>query len=255
MAEHALFSLDGYRTIVTGASRGIGRAIALGFAEAGADVALVSRKRETLEDVAHEVESRGRQALVLPCHMGKRDEIDRMIDAAIWKWGHIDVLVNNAGTNPVMGPLSGTEEAAWDKVMDVNLKGPLFASAKVGRLMAERGRGSIINMSSTASLEPMPLLGAYSISKAALNSLTRVLARELGPSGVRVNAIAPGLIDTHFSAALMTTPAIYQAVVSRAALGRHGVPEDLIGLAVYLASNAAAYVTGQVFVVDGGTLA
>ena len=248
------FSLSGKRAIVTGASRGIGRAIALGFADAGADVALVSRKLESLQAVAKEIEDRTSQrALPIACHMGRATEIDRMVEQVVAEWGAVDVLVNNAGTNPVMGPLVHMDEAAWDKIMDVNLKGPYLASVRVARAMIERGEGGkIINIASVGGLDPAPMLGAYSVSKAALNHLTRVLAKECGAAKICVNAIAPGLIETHFAAALITNPAIHQSLIRQTALGRHGQPDEIVGAALFLASSASDFMTGQVLVVDGG---
>ncbi len=248
------FSLTGKRAIVTGGSRGIGRAIALAFADAGADVALVSRKLESLQVVAKEIADRTPQrALPIACHMGKAAEIDRMVEQVLAEWGSIDILVNNAGTNPVMSPLVDMDEAAWDKIMEVNLKGPYLASARVARAMSERGEGGkIINISSVGGLDPSPMLGAYSISKAALIALTRVLAKECGPARICVNAIAPGLIETHFAAALISNPAIHQTVIRQTPLGRHGQPDEITGAALFLASSASDFMTGQVVVVDGG---
>jgi NAD(P)-dependent dehydrogenase (short-subunit alcohol dehydrogenase family) len=248
------FSLSGKRAIVTGASRGIGRAIALGFADAGADVALVSRKLESLQAVAKEIEERTAQrALPIACHMGRAAEIERMVEQVIAEWGAVDVLVNNAGTNPVMGPLVHMDEPAWDKIMDVNLKGPYLASVRIARAMMERGEGGkIINIASVGGLDPAPMLGAYSVSKAALNHLTRVLAKECGAAKICVNAIAPGLIETHFAAALIANPAIHQSLIRQTALGRHGQPDEIVGAALFLASSASDFMTGQVLVVDGG---
>jgi NAD(P)-dependent dehydrogenase (short-subunit alcohol dehydrogenase family) len=247
------FSLAGKRALVTGASRGIGRAIALAYAEAGARVALASRRQEGVDEVAREIESTGGAALAVACHVGRQQEIDALVERVTAAWGGIDVLVNNAGTNPAMAPLLEVEEAVWDEILEINLKAPLLLCRRVVPLMVAAGGGSVVNVSSVAGTAPWPLLGAYSVSKAGLNSLTKVLARELGPAGVRVNALAPGLIDTRFSAALMQSRAIYQDAVRRTALGRHGVPEDLVGAALFLASDASAYVTGQTILVDGGS--
>ena len=153
-----------------------------------------------------------------------------------------------------MVPLTQLDEAAWDKVLEINLKAPFLLCQRVAPLMVSAGGGSIVNVSSVGGIDPFPLLGAYGISKAGLNCLTKVLARELGPAGVRVNTIAPGLIDTQFSAALFQSETIYQASIGRTALGRHGVPDDLVGTAIFLASDASAYVTGQTLVVDGGSI-
>jgi NAD(P)-dependent dehydrogenase (short-subunit alcohol dehydrogenase family) len=185
--------------------------------------------------------------------MGRPADVDRMAEEVLREWGAIDVLVNNAGTNPVMGPLTDMDPAAWDKIMEVNLKGPYLAAVRVARAMMERGDGGkIINISSAASFDPAPMLGAYSISKAALNHLTRVLAKECGHANICVNAIAPGLIDTAFAAALITNPAIHQSVVRQTPLGRHGQPDEIVGAALFLASSASDFMTGQVVVVDGG---
>jgi|AMFO01.1.fsa_nt_gi Dehydrogenases with different specificities (related to short-chain alcohol dehydrogenases) len=246
-------SLAAKKAIVTGASRGIGRAIALGMARAGADVVLVSRKQAALAGVAAEIEEIGQRALVVPCNMGRPEQVEAMVETVLESWGVPDILVNNAGTNPVMGPLTTVSLAAWDKIMDVNLKGPYLASIQVAKAMMEAKRpGKIINISSTAGIEPAQMLGAYSISKAALNHLTRVLAQELGPANICVNAIAPGLVETDFSAALINSPTIFQSVIAKTPLGRHAKPEEIVPLALYLASSASDFVTGQVIVIDGG---
>jgi NAD(P)-dependent dehydrogenase (short-subunit alcohol dehydrogenase family) len=248
------FSLAGKRALVTGASRGIGHAIAVAFAAAGARVALASRKQEALDEAARAIRERGGTALPVACHVGRRQDIARLVDRIVEHWGGVDILVNNAGTNPAMAPLTQLEEGVWDKIFEVNLKGPFLLSQRVAPLMVAAGGGSIINVSSVGGIDPFPLLGAYGVSKAGLNCLTKVLARELGPGRVRVNAIAPGLIDTQFSAALFQSTAIYQGSIGRTALGRHGVPDDLVGTAVFLASDASAYITGQTIVVDGGSV-
>jgi NAD(P)-dependent dehydrogenase (short-subunit alcohol dehydrogenase family) len=248
------FRLDGKRAIVTGASRGIGREIALAMAEAGADLALVSRRRESLDEVAREVEAIGRRAFVVPCHVGRTAEVRAVIAECARLLGGLDVLVNNAGTNPIMVPIVDLEEPAWDKIFDVNLKGPFVACQVAARIFRETGvAGSIVNVSSVGGLDSSPGLGAYCVSKAGLIMLTQVLARELGRSGVRANAIAPGLIATRLSEALMSNPAIHDAAVSRAALQRHGEAHEIAGAAVFLASDASSYMSGQTLVLDGGT--
>lgn len=248
------FRLDGKRAIVTGASRGIGREIAIAFADAGADLALVSRRRESLDEVAREVESRGRRAFALPCHVGRTDELRATVAEAARVLGGLEILVNNAGTNPVMAPIADLSEPAWDKIFDVNLKAPFVASQEAARIFrANATAGSIVNVSSVGGLDAAPGLGAYCVSKAGLVMLTQVLARELGPYGVRANAIAPGLVATRLSEALMTNPAIHDAAVARAALRRHGEADEIAGAAVFLASDASSYMTGQTLVLDGGT--
>jgi NAD(P)-dependent dehydrogenase (short-subunit alcohol dehydrogenase family) len=249
-----LFRLDGKTAVVTGASRGIGRAIAEGYADAGARVALLSRKREGLEETAAAIRAAGGEALVVPAHVGKREDIDRAVDEVLRAYGSIDVLVNNAGANPAMGGLTTIEESVWDKVMDVNLKGPWMLSARVAREMiaAKRG-GKIVNVSSNGGLNPNPVLSAYNVSKGALITMTKILARELGRQGICVNAIAPGLVETKFAAALFESEAIYKSAIAAAALGRHGVPTDIVGTALFLATAASDWMTGQVLVVDGGS--
>ena len=246
------FQLDGKVAIVTGGSRGIGKAIAEGFAEMGAKVVLASRKAEALEEVRRGIEARGGEAHVIPTHMGDMEGIGRLVEGTLEKYGTIDILVNNAATNPVFCSTSEVEEPAWNKIMDVNVKGVFFLTQKVGKVMCEKGSGSVINISSEASFAPTPFLGPYSISKAAVNMLTKVFAQEWGPKGVRVNAIAPGLVRTYFSEALWKNEAILKTALATIPMGRIAEPEEIVGLAIYLASEASSYVTGQVFLVDGG---
>ena len=249
------FRLDDRVALVTGASRGIGRAIALGLARAGAHVVLAARREPALEAVAHEVSTLGRRALPVSAHLGRRPDIDRLFDTALRELGRLDILVNNAATNPVFGPLAEIDEAAWDKLMALNVKGYLMASQQAAKAMRAAGRGAIVNVSSTGGLRASPGVGAYSVSKAAVIMLTRVLARELASFGIRVNAIAPALVETRFSEALWKNPEILEGYLKTTPMGRAAQPEEMAGAVVYLCSDAASYVTGHTLVLDGGHLA
>jgi len=245
--------LAGQRAIVTGASRGIGAAIAERLGRNGARVALVSRKLESLDRFAAKLAALGVETMTIAANLGRADDVRRITPQVIEAWGGVDILVNNAATNPVFGPLTELPEEGWDKILDTNLKGPFLLSQAVAKDMATRGRGAIVNIASTGGLEPSPMLGAYCVSKAAIIMLTKTLAAELGPSGIRVNCIAPGLVETKFAEVLVNTPSIHETIVQRAALRRHGQPEEIAGAAHFLASRAASYMTGQVMVIDGGS--
>lgn len=253
MTTNQDLDLSGKRALITGASRGIGAAIAERLASNGASIALVSRRREGLDEVAARLRSLGAETMVITANMSSSEDVMSILPQLAPAWSSIDILVNNAGTNPVYAPLTELEESAWNKVMDVNLKGPFLLSREVGRLMAKQRSGAIVNIASTGGLEPTPMLGAYSVSKAGIIMLTKVLAAEMGRFGVRVNCIAPGLVETKFAEILVKTEEIHDAYVSRAALARHGQPHEIAGAAHFLVSDAAAYMTGQVMVIDGGT--
>ncbi len=245
--------LSGKRAVVTGASRGIGRAVCERLAQAGAKIALVSRRRESLEDVAASLAETGTETLVIPANMSREEDVLAIAGQVRSQWGGIDVLVNNAGTNPVFAALVDLEQSAWDKVFDTNLRGPFLLTREVARDMLTRGAGSIINIASVGGLDPTPNIGAYCVSKAALISLTKAFARELGPNGIRVNCVAPGLVETKFADVLVNTPAIHDAIIAHTPLGRHGQPAEIAGAVHYLASAASSFMTGQVVVIDGGS--
>ncbi len=248
-----MFSLEDRVAIVTGASRGIGEAVAVRLAEAGASVVLAARKAEALEGVAARIRERGGKALAVAAHTGKEAEVKALVARALEAFGKIDVLVNNAATNPYFGPLLDTEEAAWDKTLEVNLKGYFWCAREVARHLQERSaKGSIVSVASVAGIRAAPFQGIYGMSKAAVISMTQTLAQELGASGIRVNAIAPGLVETRLAGAIVGNDELRQRIADRTALGRHAQPDEIAGAALYLASDASSFVTGQVIVVDGG---
>lgn len=248
------FQLHDRVALVTGASKGIGEAIARALAEAGARVVVSSRRQEAVDEVAHAIVAAGGEAIAVAAHVGKADDARALVARTIAHYGGVDVVVNNAATNPVFGPILEADDAAFDKIMAVNVKGPLTIARAAHASMAARGHGSVINVSSIGGVSPEPGLGLYSVSKAALVSLTQVLAAEWGAAGVRANVICPGLIRTKFSEALWSDERILKRTLAQQALPRIGVPEDVAGLALFLASEAAAYCTGGVFVADGGYL-
>jgi NAD(P)-dependent dehydrogenase (short-subunit alcohol dehydrogenase family) len=256
-SEQMELSLDRFRVpgkvaLVTGASRGIGRVIALGLAEAGADIVLASRKLPDLEAVAQEITRMGRRALAVPANVRHLPEIDNLIRKAIEEFGCINILVNNAATNPVFGSVFNIDEKAWDVTIGLNLKGYFFLSQAVGKVMRDKGGGSIINISSEDGIRPGLGAGVYSISKAGVIMLTQVLAQEWGQYGIRANAILPGIVKTHFSTALWSNPVIRGEAEDSTALGRIAEPEEIVGAALFLASEASSYMTGQIIVLDGG---
>ena len=248
------FRLDGRVAIVTGASKGIGEAIARAFGEAGARVVVSSRKQEAVDEVAHAIAAAGGEAIGVAANVGRPGEAEQLVERTVAHWGGVDVLVNNAAVNPVFGPVLEADDAVFDKIMAVNVKGPLAAARAAYASMQARGRGSMINVSSIGGVSPEPGLGLYSVSKAALVSLTKVLAQEWGAAGVRANVICPGLIQTKFSEALWGNERILKHTLAQQALPRVGQPEDVAGLALFLASDAGAYCTGGVYTVDGGYL-
>ncbi|NLO79616.1 MAG: SDR family oxidoreductase [Xanthomonadaceae bacterium] len=247
-----MFDLKDKVAIVTGSTRGIGRAIAEYYARAGAKVVISSRKQDACEKVAAEMAAAGHEVLAVPCHVARKDELQNLVDRTMEKWGQIDILVCNAATNPVYGPLSELSDEAWDKIMDTNVRGTFWLCNMVLPLMAQKGGGSAILISSIAALRASNNIAAYGVSKAAEISLVRNLAAEWGPRNVRVNAIAPGLVKTDFARALWEDPVRLERIQNATPLRRIGQPEDIAGVALFLASDAAAYVTGHVLVADGG---
>ena len=239
-------NLRGKVAIVTGASQGIGRAIAQALAQQGASVVVASRKQPAVDAVAAQITEAGGQAV------GMAAQIEHLVRQTQKRYGGVDIVVNNAATNPVFGPVVNTDDAVFAKIMQVNVNGPLALAKRAYPLMKERGGGSVINISSVEGLTPGAGLGLYSVSKSALIALTKVLAREWGVDRVRANVICPGLVNTKFSQALISNERILKQVLARQALPQIAEPDDIAGLALFLASEAASFCTGGVYVADGG---
>jgi NAD(P)-dependent dehydrogenase (short-subunit alcohol dehydrogenase family) len=249
------FSLTDKVAIVTGASRGIGESIAKAFAEHGAKVVVSSRKQEGLDKVADAINSAGGTCIGVACHGGKPEEMDALFARVKQEYGRLDILVNNAATNPYFGPAIDTPEAAFDKTIEVNLRGYFFMMQRGARMMLETGGGSIINMASISGLRPGKNEVTYATTKAAVLSMTKGFAKELGPEGIRVNAIAPGVVETYFANTLIEDDEKKAAVIARTPLRCYGQPKDIAGAAVYFASEASRYATGSTIVLDGGVTA
>ncbi|MCU1428067.1 MAG: family NAD(P)-dependent oxidoreductase [Actinomycetia bacterium] len=241
---------SGKVVVVTGGSKGLGRAMALGFAEAGADVVVASRKLERCEAVADEIRGMGRRALAVSCHVGDWDQCAALVDASVAAFGRIDVLLNNAGIAPVPPSLIGVTGDLFDKTIAVNLKGPLRLTALAAEHMA--AGGSIINVSSKASLHPTPFTVVYAAAKAGLNALTKAAAQEYGPRGIRVNAIVCGTFHTDSLHASIPTEGLQVQMASNISLGRIASADEIVGTALFLASDASSYLTGELVVLDGG---
>ncbi len=246
----AAIHLENKVAIVTGASRGIGEAIARSFAANGAKVVIASRKIEPLTAVA---ESIGSQAFAVAAHTGKQDDCTMLVDAAVKKFGKVDILVNNAATNPYFGPMVDIDEGAWDKTFEVNTKGYFWMTREVVKHLRSRdAAGSIIHVASVAGLVASPLQGVYAMTKAAILSMTKTLAYELAANKIRVNAIAPGFVDTKFAAAVLKNETLLEEVLRMTPLKRYAQPDEIAGGALYLASDSASYLTGHTLVIDGG---
>ena len=246
------FELTGKVALVTGSTRGIGLAIAERLALSGARVVVSSRKADACERARERIASLGAEAVGVPCNVGDKERLRALVDASVEAFGGIDVLVCNAATNPYFGPLERIGDEAYDKILATNLRSNVWLCNMVLPLMAARGGGSVVILSSIAGIMGTRLLGAYALTKAALAQLARNLAVEWGGRGVRVNCIAPGVVRTDFARALYENPRAHDRVVGGVPLGRLGEPDDVAGAAAFLASPAAAYVTGQTLVVDGG---
>ena len=255
MPDLKQFSLEGKVTIVTGASRGIGRATALAFAKAGSDIVLTSRKVQDLEKVAEGIRAEGRRALVINAHLGKMEDVRKVADTARAAFSKIDILINNAGTSPVFASFLETEDRLWDTVMGLNLKGLYFLSQAVARIMKERGGGCIINVSSIDGFLPEMDNGVYAVSKAGVIMASKVMARELAPYNIRVNTLAPGFVHTRLlDSSFEVRPGREEECRKSIPMARIADPGDMVGTLIYLASDAAKYVTGHTVIVDGGLL-
>ena len=260
MFDISQFSLEGKVAIVTGGGRGIGQGIAFAFAKAGAKVVITSRKAQDLEATAVEIKSFGGEVLVLPAHLGKFEEIKKVIDAVMAKYGRIDILVNNAGASPAMGSVLDSDERLWDTIMNLNLKGVYFMSQAAAKVMKKQGSGKIINIASIDGVNPEPFVSVYSVSKSGVRQISRAFAMELASSNIQVNTILPGPISTKMMNSHWHHLSPEEAEKERQALskmlptGRIGDPDDIAGAAIYLASDASNYTTGTEIIIDGGLL-
>jgi NAD(P)-dependent dehydrogenase (short-subunit alcohol dehydrogenase family) len=260
MFDLSQFSLRGKTAIVTGGSRGIGKAIALGFAKAGAKVAITSRKINDLEANAAEIEALGGEAFPVQAHLGKVEEISRMVSTVVGKFGRIDILVNNAGGNPALATVLDSDERLWETIMNLNLKGLYFTSQAVAKVMRKQGGGNIINVASVDGFKPVRGVSIYSISKAGVRMITRAFALELAAFNIRVNTIVPGPISTKlFDSNWFHLPPEEakkqkEVLAKFTPMGRIGEPDEIVGAAIYLASDASTYTTGAEIVIDGGVL-
>jgi len=243
--------LSGKVAVVNGASRGIGEAIARGLAECGAQVVLSSRRLESVQEVADDIVAAGGKATAQACHAGHLEEIEALFGYVDEAFGRLDILINNAATNPFYGPAASLSPQAFDKTVEVNLKGPYFMLVGALPLMINSGGGSVVNVASIAALTPPPGQAVYSMTKAGLISITRSFAKEYGKQGIRVNAILPGVVETKLAAAMIEDPGV-QKWLARLPAGRAGQPEDMVAGVLYLVSDQAAYTTGTTLVMDGG---
>ncbi len=247
-----LFDLTGKVAIITGSSKGIGEAIAHAYAEAGASVVVSSRKQAAVDIVAENIRQAGGKAIAVAAHTGDEEAIANLVQKAVEAFGGVDIAVNNAATNPYLGPMLAAPDSMWDKTFDVNVKGYARLIRAVVPEMKKRGGGKVINNASIAGLEASQGMGIYCISKASVLMMTKVLANELAPDNIQVNALAPGFIKTKFSSAIWQSPQLSKMVERKTPQKRIGSVEEIIGLAIYLAAAASNFTTGATFVVDGG---
>lgn len=250
-----LFGLTGKTALVTGASRGIGRSIALGYAEAGADVAILARNTCALEELAGEIETLGRRAVILTCDVDDHDQVHQAVATALTEFGQIDILVNNAGGFDYVGPFLELKPDDWAKVTRVNFDSVVHFCQELGRHLIRRGSGSVVNISSIAGVGGVPMMSTYAASKAAILSLSRTLGAEWAAHGVRVNALTPGWISTDLTKTLADNPQASAGLLSAVPIGQWGKPEEVVGAAIFLASDASRLVTGSCLTVDGGATA
>ena len=255
MSKTTLFDLDGKIAFVSGASRGIGAAIAQLLAQQGAHVIVSSRRIESCEEVVATITAAGGKATAMACHIGEMDQISAVFAQIREQFGRLDILVNNAAANPHFGNILDTDLGAFQKTVDVNIRGYFFMSVEAGKLMRENGGGSIINVASVNGVSPAQLQGIYSVTKAAVISMTKAFAKDCASFGIRCNALLPGLTDTKFASALTSNPAILKHALQIIPLNRVADPSEMAGAVLYLASDASSYTTGTTITVDGGMLA
>ncbi|UAW97018.1 SDR family oxidoreductase [Halopseudomonas nanhaiensis] len=255
MEKTQLFDLDGKVALVTGASRGIGEAIAKLLAQQGAHVIVTSRKIDGCQEVANAITAAGGKATAMACHIGEMGQISDTIAKIRSEFGKLDILVNNAATNPYFGNVLDTDLTAFQKTVDVNIRGYFFMSVEAGKLMRENGGGAILNVASVNGMVPGDMQGIYSITKAAVINMTKVFAKECAQFGIRCNALLPGLTDTKFASALTTNDSILKHALQRIPLRRAADPSEMAGTVLYLVSDASSYTTGAAINVDGGMLA
>ena len=254
MQKTQLFDLDGKIALVTGASRGIGEAIAKLLAQQGAHVIVSSRKIDGCQEVADAIVAAGGKATAMACHIGEMEQIKATVEAIRSQFGKLDILVNNAATNPYFGNVLDTDLDAFQKTVDVNIRGYFFMSVEAGKLLRENGGGAILNVASVNGLVPGLMQGIYSITKAAVINMTKVFAKECAQFGIRCNALLPGLTDTKFASALVKNDSILKPALQRIPLARPADPSEMAGTVLYLVSDASSYTTGTAINVDGGML-